>query len=411
MVMALFSPGVLGAGQGLSVLGTGHPGRVGVTRPGSALVQDAAGAFQSAAINTPRFQGGQRLLVEEARRNGLRNPRAVGALPGLIGSGGALPTFWSFEGTAPATTILGTGLEDGLPYIDLRMQGTDTFALRMEQPNGVSCSGGQRWTASFFARLLSGSLNNVGLQVALANYSVSSQAVLNHVFEGFVPTGGGLGGQRQSISWTVPGSGTYGIANRLRLQSSGGFDLVLRLAAPQLELGATRSSPILPVAGVTAAAERAADVPIWAPLGGLGGSGTVVLAAMLPSTAGDADQGLLQVDDGTDSNRLVLRSPAGAGSILAAADRAGLPQAAVNAGTVAAGMPFRLALAWAPDGLAVCLNGGAVQTAAASLPTGLARLLAGHAGVALNRAANGEIGPITYRPARLDDGWLRALTA
>ncbi|MFC7552619.1 hypothetical protein ACFQU7_10690 [Pseudoroseomonas wenyumeiae] len=74
------------------------------------------------------------------------------------------------------------------------------------------------------------------------------------------------------------------------------------------------------------------------------------------------------------------------------------------------GVPFRAAFAWAPGDQALCLSGGEVQTAAAVLPTGLTRLLVGHASTQLNRAAFGEVELLDYRPTRLPDAMLQALS-
>src|SRR5262249_49436220 len=55
--------------------------------------------------------------------NQLRNPTAAGAVPG---SPGTLPTNWrQGGGTGGLTqTVVGTGTENGIPYLDYRLQGT-----------------------------------------------------------------------------------------------------------------------------------------------------------------------------------------------------------------------------------------------------------------------------------------------
>lgn len=153
-------------------------------------------------------------------------------------------------------------------------------------------------------------------------------------------------------------------------------------------------------------------MPVWSPAGGFGAAGTLMLSAMLPNLAVfGVNQGLAQIDDGTDQSRLLVRNTSGGSEVFAVVDRNGTTLAALSGGNITRGVPFSVALAWAPGELAFCLNGGMVQGASATLPTGLIRLLIGHASAALDRPANGEIGRIDHHPQRLPDAMLQALTA
>lgn len=413
MSLALTLPGTLGGAGPLRVLGPAFAGRIQVIRAGPAQAQDAAGTFQMAGADTPRFAGrAQWLMVEEARTNVLRNPHCEGATPGVLGGGGALPSFWGFDGTAPSTTVLGAGTEDGLPYVDLRFSGSSTFALRFEASTRVAAMAGQNWVASLFLRHLAGSMANLTLQNSLSVSAAPTGQFLNQSYEPLEATGAALGWQRSAAAWTLPGSGNCFVNSRLRLQAAGAFNVTLRLAAPQLELGTVATSPIPPVAGAQSPATRSADMPAWSPPGGFGPSGTVVLQARLPAAAPFGTiQGLLQLDDGGDANRLTIRNTSGGAGIYGVADREGTTLAALPGGNMTPGTPFRAALAWAPGELAFCMNGTAVQAAAVVPPGGLSRMLLGHAGGALNRAANGEIGTVEFCPARLPDSLLQALTA
>ena len=70
---------------------------------------------------------------------------------------------------------------------------------------------------------------------------------------------------------------------------------------------------------------------------------------------------------------------------------------------------FRAAFAWAPGSQSACMTGGAIQTAAATLPAGLARLLPGHGSGGWNRALNGSVRLLQYLPSRLPDTQLQGL--
>jgi hypothetical protein len=403
----------------LRLLGPEFRDRLAVTRAGAALVQDAAGLWQPAPPDTPRFHGpARRLLVEEARSNTLRNPRAEGAVPG---SPGTPPATWTtFNSSGLSLALAGTGVEDNIPFTDWRLSGTATAAgqvqVRFEAATRVVAAQGETWTGSFFARIAAGALPAGIVQALLIEYTATG---------GFLSEGGAdiravttapLRGQRWSQTRTLA-SATTGrllLLFRANIAAAEAVELTIRLGLPQLEKAPTASSPILPPAGAPAASFRAADRPAWSPPGGFGPAGTLLVQALLPAAAGAVPAGLLQLDDGSDANRLVLRNAAGGSAVQALAVAGGTVLATLAGGATTPGTAFRAALAWSPGGLALCLNGGAVQAAAnlpASLAGGLTRLLAGHAGAALDQAANGQIGLLDYRPVRLPDPMLQALSA
>ena len=66
-------------------------------------------------------------LVRYAPHNYAMNTEMTGAVVGVIGSGGALPTGWSWSsaaGIVREVVAVGT-LPSGLPYIDVRLSGTN----------------------------------------------------------------------------------------------------------------------------------------------------------------------------------------------------------------------------------------------------------------------------------------------
>src|SRR5690606_1798435 len=99
------------------------------SRASSATYFDRTGILREAAANVPRVawldSATPAVLLEGGGTNGVRNPRGEGAVIGVVGSGGALPTFWGSENTAGLTwEVVATGVEDGLPYVDVRLHGT-----------------------------------------------------------------------------------------------------------------------------------------------------------------------------------------------------------------------------------------------------------------------------------------------
>ncbi|WP_159347634.1 phage head spike fiber domain-containing protein [Roseomonas harenae] len=378
---------------------------LGFARASAALVLGATGtSWQQAGADAPRFGGtARRLIVEGARTNQFTNPRSEGAVPGLVGAGGQLPTGGSVAGDAGLSTeVVGTGAEDGLPYVELRIFGTPTASIYQLNHGGgtTPIAEGQIWTYSLFIRVTGGSTNGVNhfAPAFVTNMNVG------------IPTGTALRNCRVSASWSIASTGNSTGRLRISLATGQPVDMTFRLAVPQLELGAFASSPILPPAGTMAVSTRAADVPAYALPAAAQPRGTLIGTFILPQAAASGtEQGLLQLDDGGDGNRVILRNAAGGAAVEAALVSGGVTAAVLAGGTMSPGTPFRAALAWDPSGVALCMAGGAVQSAAAP-PAGLARLLVGHAAAGLGRAAFGEIGPLDLHPTRLPGTALQALT-
>jgi len=114
------------------------------------------------------------LLIEEERTNVVRYNSMSGAVPGVYGSGGSLPTGWSVAQQQPGTQleIIGTGVERGIEYIDLRFFGTATSnQLWLVQPNGstdIPVGTTDDWTSSVYGKVVAGDLSELNV----ATYSV-----------------------------------------------------------------------------------------------------------------------------------------------------------------------------------------------------------------------------------------------
>jgi hypothetical protein len=405
----------------LRVLGAAHSGRTTTSRAGTALSLDADGTYLPATADAPRFVGvSRRLLVEGARTNALRNARAQGAAPGAPGT---MPLYWSDGWAAGSETlisqVLGTGTEAGIPFLDWRLSGTPSSgrsdrAILFEAPTAIAAANGESWAASAFIKQVAGSTTGFSMALRILERNASGGLLASGLAASFVPgTVGPLSANRVSGARTLAaGTGVAAVNSGISIGYTAGtsLDVTLRIGLPQLEPGAFASSPILPGTEGPAAGTRAADLTAWAPPGGFGTQGTLVIKAMLPQIAPfGTSQGLWQIDDGTDQNRILLRNTSAGSAITGVVDAGGSTLATLAAGNMAAGVPFRAAFAWAPGSQALCLSGGTLQSSSAAVPPGLARLLVGHASGLLNRAAHGELELVEYRPARVADAMLQAL--
>ena len=182
--------------------------------------------------------------------NTVRNSTMVGAINGVTGSGGSFPTYWA-PGVQPGitTTIIGTGTEFGLPYIDVRYNGTpgatggQNAYFDGANANIIAATNGQVWTVSFGIRLVGGSLTNVSSIYGFINEQTS--------VGGFIRSDGGSSAtvssnfSNYSTTLTLVGGATTGsIAPAVAVGVTNGLaiDITIRIYAPQVERGSSATS-------------------------------------------------------------------------------------------------------------------------------------------------------------------------
>ncbi len=225
---------------------------------------NSAGVFESVAAGAPRFDydpatGTLRgLLYEVQRTNAIPNNTMDGA---INGTPGALPTRWVDGVPAGCTRTITTGIEKGLPYVDVRIFGTVSsssssrfisFASSVE----IAAKQGETWTCSVYLKLVAGSFVNISnLGVSVAEFSSSA-----------VWQAGGSSAISPTSTFTrYTHTRTLANVNTAYVQPTIGYyvtagtsvDFTLRIYAPQLEKGSAATSPIF-TSGVSAT--RAADV-------------------------------------------------------------------------------------------------------------------------------------------------------
>jgi hypothetical protein len=357
------------------------------------------------------------LLVEEQRTNSIRNNTMVGAVAGTPGTS---PTNWSLIGLSGLTqTIVGTGTESGIAYIDIRLFGTTSsplfFGIRAESTTVVAATPNSIWTSAFYVRLVGGSLTNVtAVKLVLTNFNSSGVALNQFAVASLTPTSAALATQRYSLSTTsatFADATTAFVGNALQVEANSGaaIDFTLRIGLPQLELGAFATS-VIPTS--TAAATRNADV---ASITGANFSswyrqdeGTVYCQGLIPPGLSSFPT-FHNVSDASANNNFGQY-----------AHTSGL-YANLRTGNVSQGDPgvqispvvgaaYRLSTGFATNNLRTAWNGtiGTPDTLA-SMPTALSELRIG-----ANRigafAINTTISRLAYWPTRLPDSTLQAIT-
>lgn len=174
----------------------------------------------------------------------------------VAGSPGTAPTNWVLVPTTGLSSqVLGTGLENGLPYIDFKVTGTastnNPFRFIYEQSTQIAALNAQTWTISNWFRL-TGSSVTVNLAIVQRN---SSGGLL---VETLSPISYTSSLQRYSFSNTNNNASTAFVVPEVRVSITSGqtYDFTIRIAAPQMELGAYATTW---VPTTTAAVTRLAD--------------------------------------------------------------------------------------------------------------------------------------------------------
>jgi hypothetical protein len=211
------------------------------------------------------------------------------------------------SGTGLTRQIIGSGVEDGIPYIDMRLWGTSGGGHYTIVPdNGwshVSAAVGQVWTHSIYARLIAGTPRVTRSHLRQREGGGTLLGDLTTLLT--VPTAGPLAANRMVATAILTQAATARLEAFYQINYAAGtvIDDTWRLALPQLELGAFPSSPILPAPEAVAVSSRGNDVlslllaDVLVPASG---ACTLLLAGRLGQAApAGITQMLAQIDDGT----------------------------------------------------------------------------------------------------------------
>ena len=383
--------------------------RITFTRASIGTYVGRDGLIKTAGVNEARFDHNPTtgeslgLLVEEARTNLVRNNTMVGA---VAGSPGTPPTNgWVITNNATyASSIIGTGVENGINYIDIQYVIAAGAAASggIIYPDTPAATASTAYTGSSYLKLVSGTSPQARF-VWQDNVSTYSRTLfdLTSTLTRYTDT-----------LTTAVGASLARLAFGFAASPSGAT-FVIRIGLPQVELGAFATS-VIPTTSATAI--RAADV---ASITGTNFSswyrqdegsfyGSFLTPYVAPVTAG---QTLFLVTDGTANNRNLLakRANADVSTRWSSNKTGGIDTAFINIGTWTAN-PLQAAVVYKENDYAGSLSGAAVGTdATVNLATNLnaielgANLSAGY--------LNGTIKRLTYWPQRLSNATLQALTS
>lgn len=400
--------------------GTASIGPYAITYTGNnGTLFNSAGTLTAATTNVPRIDYNpaslicRGLLIEESRTNSIRNNTMVGA---SAGTPGTLPTNWATFTvlTGLTRTIVGTGTENGIAYIDIRLSGTPSAAgsyyLQFESNTQVAASNGQAWTSSSYFKLVAGSLTGITLTLVTSQRD-GVGGDLGGVSTAFTPSSAGLSTQRIQSTLTNNSASTAFELPYIQFTLSGvAIDITLRIGLPQLELGAFATS-VIQTSG--AAVTRAADI---ASMTGSNFSswynqtqGTFVLSGNITETS-LVNKAIISVSDGTANNRTLTRYQNTAG-LIASVFRSGAVSVAQLDSTVAPSTSIRkMALAYANNDFSQSVNAETpVTDSAGAVPASVNQIQIGSI-IGGTEFLNGWIQSIAYYPQRLPNSMLQNLT-
>jgi hypothetical protein len=363
----------------------------------------------------PATAAPQGLLINQAQTNYVPNPRFEGA---VAGSPGTSPTGWTLT-TPPngiARQVIGTGSEDGMPYIDMRFYGTpDTsglWAVYFHAIGAVPASPGQSWTGAMNVRLVGGSLTNMQFQQRVITRRADTGGV-DLITPVFIPQATRLAVNRVSATLASASATTASAQMGIGLSFTAGMpaDVTLRIGAPTLAALSIAPPIILPAAGAQGNSTRAVDTL------SLTGSaftqrvnptqGTIAVdVVMLRAIASNELARVLHLCDGTLNytidlyatgtrvNAQVIWGGAGQGST------AGYPSAV--------GERVRYVLRWQPGSVRHAAMGNIYGAVTTTIPT-ISQMWIGNRSDAA-RPLNGYIERVAIYPYAVSDARLQSIS-
>jgi hypothetical protein len=306
---------IKGGASGLDLdfmLGT-LPSSVTFTRATNAWYYNSAGTLTQASSDVARFDYDpvaltlKGLLIEETRTNSVSNSSMTGV---VAGTPGTLCTGWAAAATAGGITrtIVGSGTVNGLPYVDLKYTGTAVAAdtvLFFNTTTSAATVNATTWTSSAHLSLVGGTLTRVTVKQGLRYRAAAGASIGTQIHETTIVPTSTL--TRYERTGTASDATVAFVVSSLTLtMAAGAVDVTLRIAAPQLELGAFATSNILTTAGILT---RNADIAVVSTITSWynAAEGTLftdsVYGAALPASwFGMA----ASFDDGTFDNRIGL---------------------------------------------------------------------------------------------------------
>lgn len=346
------------------------------------------------------------LLVEEQRTSVVRNSACVGAVAGVLGSGGSLPTTWTYAGPGLTYEVIGTAVENGVDCVDIRISGTpsSTYAAIFPEPLTAAASNGQVWSSNIFLKIAGGGLTNVLSTRMFMRMRDSGSSSIGNIVSTIAPTST-LTRFKYTDALNQAATASVIAFFQLDLTAGQAIDITLRVGWPQFELGGSVTSPIRSTGSQVTRAANDITLPLslipWDPT-----QGTFVVE--VGPSAGDVTRHILNVSSDGDGSGHQITYASNGSPIYNLVDEDGN----IDTLNLSNGVGTKFALAFAKNDVALSTDGAAVATSSTAdpLPTSPDKLYIGQSRAGATQL-NSYIKSIVYIPERLTNAELQALSA
>jgi hypothetical protein len=323
-------------------------------------------------------------------------------------SPGTAPTGWNlfYSPQGIAKTITAVGTTNGIPSIDIRFAGlaANTFSVfSFEQPATVAGASGENWTHSVFVASVSGAIPRLFTEVRQIGGSYpTSNTETGTLTSNLV--------RQPSSTLALVASATSVVPTMSFILVNGTFyDFTLRIGAPQLELGAFATSPILSAGAATTRNADVATIGTLTPWFNQSGWSCVIAGQYQSAGNPPVNQVALELSDGTTNNRYTMRRSSASGNLLTDIFVGGVSQGAVGASAPSTSA-FKYFFSATQNQFVSILNGGApVEDTAGNLPT-VDRMTIGGLTTGTGQQGNMTISSLTMFPRVLSKSQGQALT-
>jgi hypothetical protein len=277
---------------------------------------------------------------------------------------------------------VGTGTESGLTYLDVRYNGTatstDVIRLTQEANTGIAASNGQTWSLSPYVKvtITSGATPSYSLRMA-ERTAIGSLITVGIQSASFTSTL-----TRYTYTRTLIGGVTVGaVVPEIGITVTNGaaYDFTIRIAAPQMELGAYATTFIpTTTAAVTRLADAASKTGVSSLIGQTEGTmfvevDTAVLGTVFPS----AFRRLFALSDNSITNRIILVQNNSDDSIMFTVTNGGAAQVGINTAANQSGIK-KIAAAYANNDFVLYVNGVQIGTDTSGTVPACSRLAIGY---------------------------------
>ncbi len=368
-------PGNVAAGTVYAQVPTSGTGDLTFTRASTATRTNSAGTIVNVATGVPRIHyrnadgslsSTGHLLLEPQRTNSIRNSSAIGA---VAGTPGTLPTNWTQITIGGLTrTIVGTGTENGLSYVDIRYNGTATGPstfLGFETVTAITAATGQTWNGSFYLKTIATPSPPNSFRSTIAEYT-SLGVYIRDVAIAITPTSNL---NRFSQTETLAGGATTArVVNGIAgiLTNGAAYDFTIRIAAPQMELGAYATT-FIPT--TTAAVTRVADAASKTGVSSLIGQTEGTIFIDFESGVNDSTEYAFSVNNNNISNFITIFKSM-TNTISCRITVGGVVQATINSTTAVQNTRYKAAVAYKLNDIAFYVNGVLIGTdTSATIPS------------------------------------------